>query len=177
MYCTHADIEDKIIITERPQRLIMPGAEDEKLSPAAVQGLGVQSVTVSLLVKRTGETAPRSGLNWGQREGRNPNQAYISLPSDVAASDFFPDKGIHFSVMTDDGKTIILSRGQDKNKGMSTPINNSLLGEYFRRRLGLANGAFVTREDLDKYGRTSVTFYKLDDEEYFMDFSQPEGRN
>lgn len=177
MYCTHADIEDRIIITEKPQRLIMPGAEDEKLSPVSLQGIGVKSVNLSLLVKRTGETAPRSGLNWGQREGRDPNQAYISLPSDVAASDFFPEKGIHFSVLTDDGKTIILSRGQQNNKGMSTPMNNSLLGEYFRQRLGLANGAFVTREDLDRYGRTDVTFYKLDDEMYFMDFSRPEGRN
>lgn len=179
MYCTHADIEDKIIITEKPQRLIMPGAENDndKISPVSVQGLGVKSVTLSFIVKRTGETAPRSGLNWGQREGREHNQAYISIPAKIARSDFFPAKGIHFSVITDDDKTIILSVGQQGDKGMSTPMNNSILGEYFRRRLGLPNGAYVSRQALERYGRTDVVFYKLDDEQYFMDFSRPDGRN
>jgi hypothetical protein len=50
-------------------------------------------------------------------------------------------------------------------------LKNSLLGEYFRNRLGLPNGAFVTKADLDRYGRTDVVFYKFDDEEYLMDFS------
>jgi len=44
-------------------------------------------------------------------------------------------------------------------------------GEYFRNRLGLPNGAFGSKEDLLKYGRTDVAFYKLDDEQFFMDFS------
>jgi hypothetical protein len=35
--------------------------------------------------------------------------------------------------------------------------------------LGLANGAFVTRNDLERYGRTDVIFYKVGDE-YYMDF-------
>ena len=41
------------------------------------------------------------------------------------------------------------------------------------RELCLAgmNGAFVTKEDLERYGRTDVTFYKIDDEQFFMDFS------
>ena len=177
MYCTHADIEDRIIITERPKRLIRYEADNEKISPVSVQGLGVESVTLSLIVNRTGETAVHSGLNWGQRRGREPNQAYISIPMKIARSDFFPERGIHFSVMTDDGKILILSRGQQGNKGMSTPMNNSLLGEYFRQRLGLPNGAYVSRQDLERYGRTDVIFYKLDDEQYFMDFSRPEGGN
>ncbi|MBR0257123.1 MAG: NgoFVII family restriction endonuclease, partial [Synergistaceae bacterium] len=100
--------------------------------------------------------------------------AYIPVPADIGRTDFFPDVGIHFSVTTDDGKILILSRGQDGGKGMSTPQNNSLLGEYLRNRLGLANGARVDKEDFERYGRTDITFYKLDDEQYFMDFSQPE---
>lgn len=55
--------------------------------------------------------------------------------------------------------------------GIETPHNNSLIGEYFRNRLGLPNGAFVKKEDLIRYGRTDVTFYKIDDENYYMDFS------
>lgn len=38
-------------------------------------------------------------------------------------------------------------------------------------RLGLANGELVKTEDLVKYGRTDVTFIKIDEEQYYMDFS------
>lgn len=48
---------------------------------------------------------------------------------------------------------------------------NSELGEYFSYRLGLPSGAKVTKEDLERYGRTDVDFYKLDEETYYMDFS------
>lgn len=48
---------------------------------------------------------------------------------------------------------------------------HALLGEYFRNRLGLANGAYVTAADLRSYGRTDVTFIKIDEEHYYMDFS------
>lgn len=40
-----------------------------------------------------------------------------------------------------------------------------------RNRLGLANGQYVTRQDLERYGRTDVDFYKIDEETFYMDFS------
>ena len=58
-------------------------------------------------------------------------------------------------------------------KGIETPQDNSEIGRYFRNRLGLANGAYISVSDLKKYGRTDVVFYKLDDENYVMDFSRP----
>jgi hypothetical protein len=45
------------------------------------------------------------------------------------------------------------------------------MGEYFRNRLGLANGALVTLNDLQRYGRTDITFYKIDEESFYLDFS------
>ncbi len=74
-------------------------------------------------------------------------------------------------MLTDDGKTIICSRAQDHGKGIHTPHNNALLGEYFRNRLGLSSGASVTKSDLNAYGRTDIVFYKVDDETYYLDFS------
>ncbi len=112
-----------------------------------------------------------SGLNWGQREGREPNQAYLSLRSSVYQTDFFPARTIHFTVYTDDNKVLICTRAQDNGKAIHTPHNNSLIGEYFRNRLGLTSGEYVTKDDLFAYGRTDVDFYKIDDETYFMDFS------
>ncbi|WP_228378534.1 restriction endonuclease PLD domain-containing protein [Treponema endosymbiont of Eucomonympha sp.] len=109
----------------------------------------------------------------GTTRGAKQNQAYIQLPPTVYRSDFFPPKPQHFTVVTDDSKSFICKRAQKDEKGqcIHTPHNNSLLGEYFRNRLSLPNGAFVTRADLDRYGRTDVLFYKFDSENYYMDFS------
>jgi hypothetical protein len=165
MYCNHAEVEDKIMLTQAHPVL---SAEENPL--VSVRGAGIQSITLSLL-SRTGEPGTRSGLNWGQRDGREPNQAYIPLPVDKARSGFFPLNKQQFSVLTDDGNQLILRVEQQNDKAITTPLNNSLIGEYFRRRIGVANGAYIKRQDLENYGRTNVTFYKLDDEQYVMDFS------
>jgi len=172
MYCTHSEIDDKILIM--PTHPIFEAEQD---AHASIQGAGIENVTLTLLAKN-GETGTRSGLNWGQRDGREPNQAYIPLSAPIMRSDFFPLIGNHsgkdnphFSVLTDDGKNFILRVEQGGNKAITTPHNNSLIGEYFRNRIGLANGAYVWRRDLENYGRTDITFYKLGDEQYYMDFS------
>lgn len=46
----------------------------------------IKKINISLLDKNGN---PQYGLNWGQRDGREPNQAYIQLPIDVYRSDFF----------------------------------------------------------------------------------------
>ena len=172
IYCNHAEVEEYITLTRRH-----PVLETEELTPHTLVGAGVESLTLSFL-DETGNVPARSGLNWGQRPHRNPNQAYISLPAMYARSGFFPLDGNtrgmnnpHFSVLTDDGVNLILRVEQLGNKAITTPLSNAQIGEYFRNRLGLANGAFVSREDLENYGRTDVTFYKLDEEQYYMDFS------
>ena len=141
-------------------------------------------IKLSLLNSRTGETHTSSGLNWGHRlnsytkkdgtelkRHRNPNETYIPLPKNIAKSGFFPLGKQHFTVVTDDRKQLTLRVEQQGDKAITTPKSNALLGEYFRNRLGLPNGAFISKEDLKSYGRTDVTFIKIDDEQYFMDFA------
>ena len=135
-----------------------------------MSGEGITQISLSLLSKK-GEVGKKSGLNWGNRNKRNRNEAYIPLPSKMAKSGFFPLNGRHFTTKTDDGNTLILRVEQQNNKAITTPLHNSDLGEYFRRRLNLANGAFISKDHLLSYGRTDVTFYKIDDEEFYMDFS------
>lgn len=165
VYCNHAEVEDCVKLTQTH-----PILDTENSPIISLRGSGTQNVRLSLIA-RTGDVGEKSGLNWGQRNGREPNQAYIHLPAGIARSGFFPLDRKHFSVLTDDAKQLILRVEQQNDKAITTPLNNSLLGEYFRCRIGVANGAFVTKQDLLNYGRTDVTFYKLDDEQFFMDFS------
>ena len=167
--CTHNDVSEYLCLyTGNKQK-----TEIQKGSAVpAVDYTGLEHAKTSL-VTRSGETGDRSGLNWGQRpeEGRDPNQAYLSLPAPVYKSDFFPLRGVHFTVRTDDGKVFVCSRAQDNSKAIHTPHNNSLLGEYFRHRLGLQGGEYVTATHLRTYGRTDIDFYKIDAETYYLDFS------
>ena len=175
IYCNHNDVEDLICIYKDN----FHSSKRKKLRPSE----GVESATydfeddipkcVASLLDRSGHLPERSGLNWGQRpeQHREPNQAYIRLPLEIARTDFFPPVKVHFTVRTDDNKVIICTRAQSQGKAIHTPHNNSLLGEYFRSRLGIPNGEKVTLEHLVSYGRTDISFYKLDEETYFMDFS------
>ena len=55
-------------------------------------------------------------------------------------------------------------RAQDAGKGLQTTDDNSEIGDYLRARLNLNSGEYVTRQHLNAYGRTDVTFTKIDDE-------------
>lgn len=160
IYCTHAEVDDYIVV--RPSASQTLASNDKHPE---------NFVRLPLIVKKTGEPGKKSGLNWGQRKGRNKNEAYIPLPRKIAKSGFFPLNEQHFLVVTDDHHALQLRVEQQNDKAITTPASNALLGEYFRNRLGLANGAYVHTSDLMAYGRTDVTFYKIDDEQYYMDFS------
>ncbi|MEA5151487.1 MAG: NgoFVII family restriction endonuclease [Oscillospiraceae bacterium] len=168
IYCTHGEIEEYVVLQPTHPVLDLESNLIDDVTELANEG--IDFVTLSL-VTRTGEPGSRSGLNWGQRPRRDPNEAYISLPARIARSNFFPMEYKHFTAITDDRHQLTLRIEQQNDKAITTPARNSDLGEYFRNRLGLANGAYITRADLERYGRTNVVFYKLDDETYYMDFS------
>ena len=155
--CLDPEIENKIVLTESRK------INDEQ---------DRDSVPLSLLTKKTGDTPARSGINWGQRENRDRNQAYIHIPAEIANSGFFPDRFEQFTVLTDDGFSFIMVRAQDSGKGLHTTQNNAILGKYLRQRLGVPSGEYVTKQHLEEYGRHNITFTKIDDETYLLDFSQ-----
>ncbi len=165
IFCNHAEVEEYVTITSTASQLMSTASLPQ-----------TECVHLPLITKKTGEPGIRSGLNWGQRGKRNRNEAYIPLPSKIAKDGFFPLNKQHFLVVTDDHHTLQLRVEQMNDKAITTPASNALLGEYFRNRLGLANGAFVHTSDLRAYGRTDVTFYKIDEEQYYMDFSVPSTR-
>jgi hypothetical protein len=130
------------------------------------------SVVTSFL-DSSGNVPRSSGLNWGQRDNRNPNQAYIPIRSAIHKDDetFFPPLAAPFLMYTDDEEVFQGVMAQANRKAIETPENNAIMGAYFRNRLGVPSGDPVTIEHLNNYGRHDVTIYKIDDETYYMDFS------
>jgi hypothetical protein len=173
VYCNHINADKLVQIHKRLalDRVLFQESKDSVFPNKNLYGLS--HVKISFL-DRNLNLPVRSGLNWGQRpeEGRDSDQGYIRLPSDIYRSNFFPVRGIYFTVSTDDNKVLICTRAQANGKAIHTPYNNSEIGQYFRKRLGLSQGREVTKENLLEYGRTDVDFYKIDEETYYMDFSK-----
>jgi len=157
----------------RPRRKYLNSTKAD--SGTSSQGLNEDAPFVLLPLVQTrgahvGEVHQRSGLNWGQRDGRNPSQAYVPVPQSVAETGFFPERGYYFQLLTDDGDAFVATVAQQGDKAIETPSDNSLLGKYFRYRLGLREDAFVSTEDLLEYGSTAVRIEKLGDDQFLMDF-------
>jgi hypothetical protein len=138
----------------------------------------LETCELPLVSVKSGEIQNASGLNWGQsaalknpKNPRNKNDAYLTVPKSIRECKFFPERGRYFSVRTDDGYALTCVIAQDFGKAIQTPNDNSELGYYFRARLGVPEGEKIETSDLKAYGRLSVTFVKLDEEDYYMDFS------
>lgn len=131
----------------------------------------MKSINIHLLDK-TGDV--QYGLNWGHRDNRDKNQSYLQLPSDVYKSDFFPKKGTYFLVYTDDGHSFAMNRAQKTDDGtaIQTPEDNSILGKYLRKRLGLIDGKEILVNDILSYGRTDISITKFDNRHYYLDFKK-----
>lgn len=168
LYCTCDEANNMAI---EPIKLKKLNAQQEELQEDNCKNNEMASIELPLFSERDNKVQERSGLNWGQRAGREHNQAYIPIPSEIGRSNFFPPRGEQFSVLTEDGFPFICAVAQDGNKAIHTPNNNSELGEYFRNKLGVPLGAPVTLADLDRYGNRYVKFTKIDEEEYYMEYS------
>lgn len=173
--CREDEVENKIrLLEEMPvrRRVLHPATGQVESTIDLTLASGLPTRRVSLLL-RDGTMATRSGLNWGMRPERSYSpEAYISLRPDVYRSDFFPPRGQHFTVLVDNKLIpIVCSRGQkDEATAISTPNNNTEFGRYFRAKLGIGEHEPVTKEALERYGKTYVDFYKLNEDEYLMVF-------
>lgn len=157
--CTDAGVETSV-------KLMHTKPPDKDVADEDVAILSLLATTGD----RKGDTHLKAGLNWGQRDNRDPNQAYIPIPKSVQDRVFFPPIGRRFTALTDDEQSLILVVAQQHGKALHTTMDNSELGRYLRHRLGVRSGEFVTRQHLTDYGRRDVGFYRIDLETYHMDF-------
>jgi hypothetical protein len=168
--CTDTDIFEHFQMLYQRE----PEVSDIDTTAIGAAVSGCPSVVLRLTQKKDNDVHGSSGLNWGQRDRRELNQAYIPVASEIHREnpDFFPDLKVEFTIITDDGESFVCVVAQQGKKAIQTTHDNSILGRYFRRRLGVPLGDKVKKEHLDRYGRDSVTIYKMNDDTYYMDFSQ-----
>lgn len=140
----------------------------------------IDTIKISLLRADGCETGYGSGVNWGIRKNgtkRNPNQAYIPYNKQDKKEGFFPDR-INpdddncpmFKVITKDFGAFHMRMAQQGNKGIHSVESNAIIGEWIRKRIGVPSGGYITKQMLELYGRTYVTFRKYPDGIYLLDF-------
>lgn len=140
----------------------------------------VDTLNVSLLRADGSGTGYGSGINWGIRKNgtkRDPNQAYIPYNHKDKKSGFFPDRKNTddencpmFKVITKDFGSFHMRMAQQGNKALHSVESNAILGEWIRKRIGAPAGGYVTKQMLELYGKTYVTFRKYEDGTYLLDF-------
>lgn len=140
----------------------------------------VDILRVSLLRADGTDTGYGSGINWGIRRNgtkRNQNQAYIPYNAQDKKDGFFPDR-INpddencpmFKVITKDFGSFHMRMAQAGNKALHSVESNAILGEWIRKRIGAPSGGYVTKQMLELYGKTYVTFRKYENGVYLLDF-------
>lgn len=143
---------------------------------------------------RTGQTQPKHGLNWGHSDGNvRPNDACIAIRTDHIRKypNLFPPLQPN---PEKEGKTIkeviefiwddgVVMRGRlegsqpiaGKNlkypKNLTSYIHKDEFGKYVRERMAIPLGKFITREDLIKYGRDTISVSLIEEGVYYLDFS------
>lgn len=158
---------------EEPDSLESDYEYYDNLEPIAISN-------ISLLKADGTDTGYGSGINWGIRQNgtkRDTNQAYIPYNTKDRIPGFFPDR-INptdrncpmFKVITKDFGSFHMRMAQENNKALHSVESNAILGQWIRKRIGAPMGGYVTKQMLELYGKTYVTFRKYDDGVYLLDF-------
>lgn len=131
---------------------------------------------------RDGIVQPQAGLNWCFADAHvNTEDAYIALTTTFFRDypGFFPHHGSIINVTWDDGTIMdCLLEGTQKINGITYPKqissydDKSVIGHYLRSRLGVSSTKLITMDDLDRYGRNSISVSRKGANEYYFDFSR-----
>lgn len=179
--CFNPDVPEKLknVINNSPDAAGEPD-DSEKDYMIYDRQTPIDTLKVSLLKADVSDTGYGSGINWGIRPNgtkRDRNQAYIPYNSHDRKAGFFPDRLAPsdencpmFKVITRDFGSFHMRMAQQGNKAIHSVESNAILGEWIRKRIGAPSGGYVTKQMLELYGRTYVTFRKYADGTYLLDF-------
>ena len=179
--CFDPDVSEKLknVVNNTSDTFVEPD-NSEKDYLVYDQESPVDVLNVSLLRSDGSDTGYGSGINWGIRKNgtkRDQNQAYIPYNHKDKRPGFFPDR-INpddencpmFKVITKDFGSFHMRMAQQGNKALHSVESNAILGEWIRKRIGAPSGGYVTKQMLELYGKTYVTFRKYADGTYLLDF-------
>lgn len=141
----------------------------------------------------TGQTQDSAGLNWGMHTGKvhtRLNDAYIAIRTEHIRKfpKLFPPKQPKIEgrkrqneiieIIWDDGYRMkgLLEGSQPVDditypKQIASYPHKDELGIYLRKRIGVQVGQKISREDLVKYGRDTISVLLLEEGVYQFDFS------
>jgi hypothetical protein len=119
---------------------------------------------------------PRSGLNqWNARgRTRDYDEVYVPFNSDLRAlhKNFFPPRDTPFEVELPNGKNMSMKICQADGKALMSNPNKALGKWLLRDILNIPQGVVLTYDMLLTVGIDAVSFQKLEDNKYKIDFKQ-----
>ncbi len=126
--------------------------------------------------KEQKEVAEKSGLNQWNAGGRprSLGEVYIPIPAWIHQKfpKFFPSKDKPFSLHLPDKRVLNAKLCQDGSKALMTNPNEALGQWILRDVLSLKEGELLTYKKLEDIGLDAVVVYKIDEENYQIDFSK-----
>ncbi len=126
--------------------------------------------------KEEKEVPEHSGLNQWNAGGRarSLGEVYIPIPAWIHKKfeDFFPPRDEIFNLHLPDKRVLNAKVCQDGSKALMTNPNEAL-GEWILRRvLNMKEGELLTYKKLEDVGLDSVVIYKIDENNYQIDFAK-----
>ncbi|MDB6352154.1 NgoFVII family restriction endonuclease [Trichococcus sp. K1Tr] len=129
-------------------------------------------VTIELMLKDDPHWESKS-LNIWTRPNNTKENSYIDIDRTNKLGDskldFFP-RGINIQLISDDNKEWIVKRAGEYGKYLIV-VEGMNFYEYFSTRLGIKEDRAISYDDFYGYGRTKVDFYKLNGDQFLLDFS------
>lgn len=136
-----------------------------------------QSVIIPLYsIKKSGEKIiyEKSGLNQWNAGGRARDYDEVYIPFNSALREmyegFFPPRDTPFEVTLPDGSQMSMKLCQENCKALMSNPNKALGKWLLRGVLKIPYGKIITYKDLLEIGIDSVSFKKIEDKKYLLDF-------
>lgn len=122
------------------------------------------------------EVPEKSGLNQWNAGGRprSLGEVYIPIPSFIHQRfpDFFPSKETVFNLKLPNKVILQAKLCQENSKALMTNPNEALGRWILRDVLNLKEGELLTYEKLEELGLDAVVVYKIDENNYEIDFAK-----
>lgn len=129
-------------------------------------------VTIELMLLDDPHWQSKS-LNIWTRPYNTKEDAYIDIDRTNKSGnykfDFFP-RGVHIQLISDDNVQWLVQRTGEYGKDLVV-VEGVNFYEYFLKRLDIREDRPIAYKDLLVYGRTNVEFYKVNEDQFILDFS------